>query len=117
MKRWLIMTLGDHGASAYLWRWMLAVAIPLVLLFPKLSFGLSPRFTPSLLGAADVPGWTLIWSDEFEGPNGSRVDSQKWTLETGGSGWGNNELEYYTNRLQNAYLENGALVIKANRET
>jgi len=38
-------------------------------------------------------------------------------METGGWGWGNNELEYYTNRLQNAYLENGSLVIKAINET
>jgi len=45
------------------------------------------------------------------------VDPQKWTMETGGGGWGNNELEYYTNRLQNAYLEDGALVIKAINET
>jgi beta-glucanase (GH16 family) len=73
-------------------------------------------FTPSL-GDSDLPGWTLIWSDEFEGRNGSGVDQQKWTMQTGGGGWGNNELEYYTDRLQNAYLENGALVIKAIRET
>jgi beta-glucanase (GH16 family) len=57
-------------------------------------------------------GWTLVWSDEFNAPNGSAVDSAKWISETGGGGWGNNELEYYTNRLENAYLENGNLVIK-----
>src|SRR5438132_226212 len=110
MKRRLI--LGHHFASAYLWPGLLAATLSLVLLSPRLTFGSSTHFTASL-GASDVPGWTLIWSDEFEGPNGSGVDPQKWTLETGGNGWGNNELEYYTNRLQNAYLENGALVLKA----
>lgn len=101
MKLWLILT---------------AAAISLMLLFPRLTIGLSAPFTP-FLGDSDLPGWTLIWSDEFDGSNGSGVDPQKWTLETGGGGWGNNELEYYTNRLQNAYLENGDLVIKAIRET
>lgn len=65
---------------------------------------------------ADLPAWALTWSDEFDGPNGSGVDPQKWIMETGGHGWGNNELEYYTNRTQNAYLENGSLVIKAIKE-
>jgi beta-glucanase (GH16 family) len=67
---------------------------------------------------ADAPSspWTLTWSDEFNAPNGSSVDSSKWVLETGGGGWGNEELEYYTNRLQNAYQENGNLVIKVLQE-
>ena len=61
--------------------------------------------------------WTLVWSDEFGGSNGSAPDSSKWTLETGGNGWGNNELEYYTRRLQNAQIQNGSLVITALKET
>ena len=61
--------------------------------------------------------WTLVWSDEFGGSNGSAPDSSKWTLETGGNGWGNNELEYYTNRSQNAQIQNGSLVITALKET
>jgi beta-glucanase (GH16 family) len=60
--------------------------------------------------------WTLVWSDEFNGPDGSAPDSSKWVLETGGGGWGNNELEYYTVRPQNASLHDGNLVIKAIRE-
>ena len=60
--------------------------------------------------------WTLVWSDEFNGPIGSRVDSSKWVTETGGGGWGNDELEYYTARPQNAYLEDGNLVIKVLQE-
>ena len=56
--------------------------------------------------------WKLVWSDEFNGPNGSAVDSSKWTSETGGGGWGNNELESYTRSLANAWQQDGNLVIK-----
>jgi beta-glucanase (GH16 family) len=63
-----------------------------------------------------APQWTLTWSDEFNGPDGSPVDHAKWVTETGGNGWGNDELEYYTNRLQNAYQHDGNLVIKVLQE-
>ncbi len=72
-------------------------------------------------GAALQPppakGWTLVWSDEFDGPDGSSPDPKKWTYDIGGNGWGNNELEYYTNRLQNAQIKGGNLVITAQKET
>ena len=60
---------------------------------------------------------TLVWSDEFGGPNGSAPDPSKWTFATGGNGWGNRELEYYTNRRKNAYVKLGHLVIEARKET
>jgi beta-glucanase (GH16 family) len=64
----------------------------------------------ALLGhAAQAQSWQLVWSDEF---NGSI--SPDWVFETGGGGWGNNELEYY--RRENATVENGNLVITAKRE-
>ncbi len=60
---------------------------------------------------------TLVWSDEFniDGP----PDPTKWGYDigTGGNGWGNNELEYYTNRPENAIVENGVLKIKAIKES
>ena len=62
-------------------------------------------------------GYVLSWSDEFNGKDGSLPDSSKWVMETGGGGWGNNELESYTNRPQNAHIENGSLVITALKET
>jgi beta-glucanase (GH16 family) len=62
------------------------------------------------------PKWVLAWSDEFNGPNGSPVDSHKWNLATGGNGWGNKELEYYTASIRNAHQENGSLVIEAIQE-
>ena len=60
--------------------------------------------------------WVLTWKDEFTGPNGSSPDATKWVAESGGNGWGNEELEYYTARPENARLENGNLVIEAARE-
>jgi beta-glucanase (GH16 family) len=60
-------------------------------------------------------GWKLIWSDEFNGPNGSAPDPKKWTYDigVGGAGWGNHELEYYTNSARNVAIRNGMLVITA----
>src|SRR5580700_7783059 len=70
---------------------------------------------PSDSGPADsaIPGWTLTWSDEFNGPDGSAVDPTKWTHDVGGTGWGNDELEYYTDGSQNAVVQGGYLVITA----
>jgi len=62
---------------------------------------------------AQSTGWKLVWSDEFNGPNGSAVDGSKWVLETGGEGWGNEELEYYTDRTANVSVHDGNLAIKA----
>ena len=60
------------------------------------------------------PGFpNLIWSDEF---NGSTINASNWTYDLGNGGFGNNELENYTNRPENARVENGMLVIEARRE-
>lgn len=68
-------------------------------------------------GAAHSPkGYTLAWSDEFKGKDGSLPDPAKWTYDIGGSGWGNHELEYYTNRADNARIDHGKLVITARAE-
>ena len=55
----------------------------------------------------------LVFEDEFDGRAGKAVDVAKWTAETGGGGWGNKELQYYTDSGENAYLDGGLLVIKA----
>lgn len=60
-----------------------------------------------------LPGWTLVWHDEFEG---SAVDTSKWSYEVNGDGGGNNELQYYTARPQNSSVTNGVLVIQALKE-
>ncbi len=64
-----------------------------------------------------LSAWTLAWSDEFSGPDGSSPDPKKWTYDLGGKGWGNQELESYTNRKENARIEKGNLVITAQRES
>ena len=56
---------------------------------------------------------TLVFADEFNGASGSSVDPTKWTLQTGGNGWGNKELQYYTDSRENTYLDGkGHLIIK-----
>jgi len=67
--------------------------------------------------SAAVPSSSSVspyfWNDEFE-----TIDTSKWTFEigTGSSGWGNNEKEYYTDRSENAYVQDGILHIRANKE-
>jgi beta-glucanase (GH16 family) len=65
---------------------------------------------------ASPSNYTLVWQDEFNGPNGSSPDPHKWTYDLGGNGWGNRELESYTDRSENARVENGNLVITARKE-
>lgn len=58
----------------------------------------------------------LIFQDEFDQAVNSPVDPNKWTAEIGGKGWGNQELQYYTDSIANAFHDgNGSLVIKAIR--
>ena len=58
-------------------------------------------------------GWTLVWQDEFDG---EALDSTNWVFDIGGHGWGNNELQAYTDRPENARVEDGLLVIEAREE-
>ena len=63
---------------------------------------------------AGPPFWTLIWSDEFDGPAGAAPDSTKWAYDLGAGGWGNQELQEYTSSRDNSYLDGaGNLVIEA----
>ena len=58
--------------------------------------------------------YKMVWSDEF---NGTELNLNNWTYDIGNGGanvgWGNNELEYYTDRKENVKVENGVLVITA----
>jgi len=56
-------------------------------------------------------GWTLAWSDEFEG---TQVNTSNWNFTNSGGGFGNNELETY--QTQNATVSNGKLIIEARKE-
>lgn len=57
---------------------------------------------------------TPVWAEEFD-YNGA-PDQSNWYYDIGGSGWGNNELQYYTNSTNNAAVANGILTITARKE-
>ena len=64
---------------------------------------------------SDAPSWQLVWSDEFDYEG--LPDPSRWTYDVGGHGWGNKELQYYTEaRLENARVGEGKLHITARRE-
>ncbi len=63
------------------------------------------------------PPWHLVWQDEFDGSDGARPDPSKWKYDVGGDGWGNEQLEFDTDRTDNAALDGqGHLRIVARRE-
>lgn len=83
------------------------------------SSGTAPVVTPPGTTPA-ATAWTKVWSDEFEGPAGTRVDASKWGHDlgdgcaNGNCGWGNNEKEYYTDAAENVSLNGqGQLAIVA----
>ena len=61
------------------------------------------------------PATQYLWNDEFDGES---IDLNKWTFDigTGASGWGNTEWEDYTDRKENAYVKDGVLHIRAQKE-
>jgi beta-glucanase (GH16 family) len=71
------------------------------------------------------PEWKLVWSDEFDG---KAIDPKKWDFDIGNgfynydarmwiSGWGNDELQYYTREPDNAFVKDGMLHIRALKES
>ncbi|QVL32910.1 glycoside hydrolase family 16 protein [Telmatocola sphagniphila] len=99
-------------------------------------FALAFFFLASLIGIifpdtgsrAEEPAkadWQMVWSDEF---NGTEIDPKKWDFDIGNgfynydakqwiSGWGNDELQYYTKEKDNAFVEGGYLHIRAIKES
>ncbi len=89
-----------------------------VLLFLAMALFVASILFTGQLNAAAPAGYTLVWSDECNGAAGSAVDGTKWNLVNSGGGFGNAELQFYTNRTANSYYDgNGNLVIKTMRET
>jgi beta-glucanase (GH16 family) len=89
-----------------------------------LFLGVQTAPTPQ---AAQPPAakWQLVWGDEFDGP---AIDRRKWDFDTGNGffdyaanawirGWGNDELQYYTDRPDNAFVRDGMLHIRAVKES
>ena len=95
----------------------ISFAIGILFLTACASAAPLPTATPTAMPTAtygwDSHGWNLIWSDEFDG---TKIDPKNWVFDKGGSGWGNVEMEYYTDRPENARIENGMLVIEARQE-
>src|SRR5690349_18353891 len=66
---------------------------------------------------ADAAVGPLTWSDEFNGAAGAPIDGSKWNFDVGGGGFGNNELQYYTNSTNNVRQDGqGNLAITARKE-
>ena len=77
----------------------------------------SPRTAAAPKAALAPAAGALTWADDFDGPAGSAPNGARWRHDIGGSGWGNQELEYYTDSTRNAALDgNGHLVITARKE-
>ncbi len=71
-----------------------------------------------MLSSPPAPAPKLVWSDEFTGTAGAPPNPAYWTPQLGGSGWGNNELECYTDSRDNSALDGqGDLVITALAQT
>ena len=59
------------------------------------------------------PGMKLVWHDEFDG---KAINKANWNYNLGAGGWGNGEAQFYTDRPENARIENGLLIIEARQE-
>ncbi len=77
------------------------------------ALSLSAAIIAAAFLASTAHSQTLVWSDEFDGQT---IDRSTWTFNTGGSGFGNGELQYYTARPENVRIDAGNLVIEARRE-
>jgi beta-glucanase (GH16 family) len=106
-------------------------ALLLALPGPSHATGSAPpragvQFVSAAVRTEDRGSWSLVWSDEFDGPAGAAPDSAKWAYDAGGDGWGNAELETYCApdssapcdpAFPNAYRDGlGRLVIAARRD-
>lgn len=75
--------------------------------------GPTPSPTSRPEEGVDPEGWELVWQDEF---NQTYLDTENWIYDTGAGGWGNDELQFYTNRQKNVRIEDGMLIIEAREE-
>jgi len=72
----------------------------------------STEVTSNIQDSTLIPGWNLVWSDEFNYTG--LPDPKKWGYDVAVPGWVNHEAQaYHENRLENARVENGKLIIEA----
>ena len=76
--------------------------------------GAPPIDNTGYTSPSSYSGYNLVWEEEFDG---STLDLTDWNYETGASGWGNNESQYYRSGNKNAELDQGYLRITAKEET
>ncbi|NME68123.1 family 16 glycosylhydrolase [Flammeovirga aprica] len=57
--------------------------------------------------------YKMVWQDEFDG---NTLNLDNWTYEVNGNGGGNQELQYYTDRIENIRVQDGKLIIEARKE-
>ena len=93
-----------------------------------LAVGMGAGVAPTRMNETAEPSpaeWKLVWSDEFDGKD---IDRAKWDFDLGNgfydydakqwiSGWGNDELQYYTREPANAFVKDGMLHIRAVKES
>ena len=88
-----------------------------------ISFVMVRPMTTITYAQTSTDKWTATWADEFDGDT---IDKKKWDFDIGNgfaggdgqwiSGWGNEELQYYTDQPANVFLSDGMLHIKAIKE-
>jgi hypothetical protein len=78
--------------------WLLGLSLVLVLVVAVVAFAL-PR------SGRATTGWKEIWSDQFNGPVGSPVNTQKWEYQVGRGIFGNGEVEAMTDSTSNVHLD------------
>ena len=83
--------------------------LPILILFITCQEPKSSEKQP-VVNEWDKEGWALVWNDEFDGP---ALSLEKWSYEIGGHGWGNNELQYYSDDDSTAFIQDGKLVLRA----
>lgn len=93
-----------------------SLVLSALLMLPACAGQSSSDANHSNTAAAAKQERTLVWSDEFNGPDGSAPDAHKWTIVNDGSGFGNHELEYYRDSPANVHIEKGMLVITARKQ-
>jgi len=86
------------------------------------SLSCAHRASTTIASTASAGPWIQVWTDEFDGAAGARVDTTKWRYDlsdgcaVGICGWGNDEKEYYTDARENIALDGrGHLMIVAQR--
>lgn len=93
---------------------LIRYVIFIIVLLPLISqYGCKPSPPEHRFIGTNSGNWELVWSDEFDYTG--LPDPQKWNFDTAGNslGWGNNELQWYTEDKENVFVENGILTVTA----